>query len=328
MIVYYVQNRLSGMIKMPTVKIARTAIKDASILAQKKVNTFARNILHTRGGKIGSGMGLLIEALWGYFMNQILQEKKGEANQCELAWMYGHEYNDFACVIRDQEWDPGNKTGELFRIELKSMVTSADESKAHFDQLVNEISPNDLLVVIVWDWVSFDGIRVCPQVLDHFIDLARPIASLRDKLHIARGGSFVDPSHCTDKCKPTICTHAGEPLNENGKRERLSGPESTRVSQTVSYAANFGGLVRMLKTKSLESRSIFRSIRRDDDIANKYMSFIHRNFPDEEFNQYTMVEWQKLAKQLNIDCQNKGKREIVKLIREKYSDYMINLRAI
>ena len=45
----------------------------------------------------------------------------------------------------------------------------------------------------------------------------------------------------------------------------------------VSYAANFGGLVRMLKTNNSESRSKFRELRRDNRIVDEYVSFIHRN---------------------------------------------------
>lgn len=34
-----------------------------------EVNEFALKTLQTRGGRIGSGMGLLLEALWGYHLN-------------------------------------------------------------------------------------------------------------------------------------------------------------------------------------------------------------------------------------------------------------------
>ena len=47
-------------------------IKDISVKACMKMNEFSSNVLKTRGGRIGSGMGALLEALWGYMMNQII----------------------------------------------------------------------------------------------------------------------------------------------------------------------------------------------------------------------------------------------------------------
>lgn len=307
---------------------ARKAIVHASVDACREINFFALEVLHTRGGRIGSGMGTLLEALWGYFVNGQLDASKSEISRCELAWMYGHEYNDFACIVKDAEWDPTRRTGELLRIETKSMVASADESKAHFDQLQAGIGQHDLLVIIVWDWVPVDKLRVCPQVVDHFVGPAIPIARLRDELHIARGGSFVTGNRCPDDCRDTNCEHVGEPLNEQGKRERLSGPSSRRVSQTVSYAANFGGMVRMLKTNSDRARAIFRSIRQDDDIAHAYISFIHRNFKAEEINQYTSDEWKRLASLLKIEKVPGNKRKLAEFIQDNYAHYQDQLRDL
>jgi len=308
---------------------ARSAIVDASVDACRKINEFSKEVLHTRGGRIGSGMGTLLEALWGYFCNHNLSDNFGGDDSCELAWMYGHEYNDFALVISCQEWNPDNRSGELLRVEMKSMVVAADESKAHFDQIQRQITEYDLLAVLVWDWTNIDKNRVCPQILDHFIGPALPIAKLRDKLHIARGGSFVDPHKCPDGCSSNLCKHAGEPLNEQGKRERYTGPETRRVSTKVSYAANFGGMVRMLKTNSKNARDIFQLFRRDDDVANAYISFIHRNFPKEELSQYSASEWKKLAKVLGYK-QSKGlkKVQLVEEIRKRYSGYRGQLRNL
>jgi hypothetical protein len=308
---------------------AQLAIVKASVEACKKINVFSKEVLHTRGGRIGSGMGTLLEALWGYFTNHGLSKGIGLNRFCELAWMYGHEYNDFALVINEQEWNPISRKGEILRIEIKSMVTSADESKAHFDQIKRQLTEFDLLAVLVWDWIFLDDIRVCPQILDHFIGPALPIAHLRDSLHESRGGTFVDSQNCPDGCDPQSCKHTGEPLNEQGKRERISGPESRRVSEKVSYAANFGGMVRMLKTDSESAREVFRKLRREDEIAQAYISFIHRNFPKEELNQYTVAEWRRLGLLLNIQSlEGLRKEEVVKKIRESRPDYQNQLRDL
>ena len=67
----------------------------ATHAAVDEVNAFTAEVFHTRGGRIGSGMGGVIEALWGFHLNSILKRDKGI--EYELGWIYGHEYNDFAC---------------------------------------------------------------------------------------------------------------------------------------------------------------------------------------------------------------------------------------
>ncbi len=309
---------------------AKEILIAVSARACQKMNDFARNILKTRGGRIGSGMGSLMEALWGYYANCELNQAGEPNSQCEIAWMYEHAYNDFACILRDQEWNPESKHGELLRIEAKSMVKSADESKAHFDQLVSQIGEHDLLLVIVWDWIPLnDGsLKVCPQVLDHFLGFARPVANLRDALHLARGGFFIEPGNCPDQCLASPCPHVGEPLNEQKKRERITGPEASRVSKNVSYAANFGGMLRMLKTSSEQSRRIFREIRKQDETAHQYISVIYKNFPEEETNQYTISEWQSLASRIGIEYKKLKKENLVQQIREKHPYYQNDLRSI
>lgn len=78
---------------------AQDAVVAASVDACKKINVFAKEVLHTRGGRIGSGMGTLLEALWGYFTNHGIGGRFQGDDRCELAWMYGHEYNDFARLV-------------------------------------------------------------------------------------------------------------------------------------------------------------------------------------------------------------------------------------
>ncbi len=293
---------------------------------RERINTFAQDVFKTRGGRVGSGMGGLLESLWGYFMNTEISEHP-EVPNCEIAWLQDNEYNDFACVGRDSEWNASTKEGEFFRIEAKSMNSEADESKAHFDQLVSNLEPHDLLMVLVWKWVpAVDGIRVSPVVSDYFIGHASDVARLRDALHLARGGTFVDRTNCPDGCDRDLCQHHGEPLNASGKRERKGGPESTRPSQNVSFAANFGGLVRMLKTNSPTARRVLREIRKTNDTAHEYISFIHRNFPNEEKNQYLATEWKVVMDQLEISRDGKSMDLVLEQIRSIDPEYQEKLR--
>jgi hypothetical protein len=274
-------------------------------------------------------MGGLLEALWGYHINQVLLNEGGEAAACEIGWLACHGYNDFACILRDAPWTIEERVGELFRIEAKSMNVGADESKGHFDELVSRLNANELLLVLVWSWDPVDEFRVYPHIRDYFIGSALSVAVLRDRLHIARGGTFVDRAECPDRCAPDACIHQGEPLNASGKRERLSGPVSTRPSATVSYAANFGGLVRMLKTNSPAARDVFRSARANDPVAHAYISFIHRNYPDEESNQYLLAEWKILANRLELNVQGiNDKQRIIAAIRSAATNYRDLLRDI
>lgn len=274
-------------------------IKSISSTACENMNEFSSNVLKTRGGRIGSGMGALLEALWGYMMNQIIL-KRPELD-CEIAWFPDNQYNDFSCIKKDVDWNAATRDGEYFRIEVKSMNTGADESKAHFAALSKEIESNDVLLILVWEWRQIDASHYSPIVVDSFFDRASGVATLRDALHIARGGSFVEAGKCPDSCPSESCSHIGEPLNASGKRERLTGPEATRPSLKVSYAANFGGLVRMIKTDNETARSVFRRIREENDVADHYISFIHKNFPSEEKNQYTVAELKKVATALGLE---------------------------
>ena len=113
--------------------------------------------------------------------------------------------------------------------------------------------------------------------------------------------------------------------NAEGKRERLSGPKK-RKPANVSYAANFGGLIRMLKTNSKESQSLFRKIRKENSIANDYISFIHRNYQGEEASQYLIETWRELAANLGITLEpGMSKDEVITKIRNSNRDYMTAL---
>ena len=294
-----------------------------------KINDFSANVLRTRGGRFGSGMGSLLEALWCYYMNGELSGPQDSVHQApvEIAWIPEHEYNDFACVLRDQIWDPTTRTGELLRIEAKSMNTEVDEAKGHFDELTDRLGEHDLLLVLLWTWRRIDQFRSYPYISDHFIGQALSIAALRDSLHVARGGSFVDRTSCPELCESNTCNHHGEPINASGKRERLSGPTSRRPSG-VSYAANFGGLVRMLKTNSPGARHTFRDQRATNDVAHEYITFIHRNFAEEERNQYLRRDWEELADKLSITTGELTKDELIRIIRRESADYREELRFL
>jgi hypothetical protein len=294
----------------------------------RRINQFAAEVFRTRGGRIGSGMGTVLEAMWGYELNRVLRAGKGAPAGCELAWMYSHGYNDFACVLRDELWDPNTRQGELLRVEAKSMVASAGESKAHFDAIQAEIGKEDLLVLLVWDWMKIDVYGVSPRILRYYVGSALSVAKVRDELHLARGGSFVNPRACPDKCLPTSCTHGGEPLNEKGKRERLTGPESLRGSPKVSYAANFGGMVRMLKASSPDARARLRLLRRQDGEIHKFVSFIHETFPAEEENHYSIKEWRAVATKANVNAAGLAKPALVAEIRRKFPAYQDLLLTI
>ncbi|MCP5537029.1 MAG: hypothetical protein H7A51_12480 [Akkermansiaceae bacterium] len=242
------------------------------------VNAFTQKIFVTRGGRIGSGMGSVVEALWGFHVNRILKAEDGI--DYELGWIYGHEYNDFACVLTDEDWNPATKEGELFRIEVKSMVASADESKAHFDRLQHEFAQDELLAVFLWDWTQLekDSKNVYPAILDYFVGYALPIAKVRDSLHLERGGTFVARGACPDGCSASRCAHIGEPLNASGIRERRTGPDSSRGSG-VSYAANFGGLLRMLGSRGSKGKEILKREYASDATKARFIDFMARNFP-------------------------------------------------
>jgi hypothetical protein len=305
---------------------AVSIVRSEAPKALEALNQFAREGFKTRGGRLGSGMGSLLEALWVYFSNRALYNEGGEAADCEIGWLSDHEPNDFACVLRDAIWTPATREGELFRIEAKSMNLSVDESKAHFTELHSSMGQHDQLLILTWKWIEVDEWRFCPQVTDHLICPAKPVAALRDALHLARGGTFVQKGACPDDDEP--CAHIGEPLNAAGKRERKGGPEKTRPSANVSFANNFGGLVRMLKTDNANARAVFRKQRADSDTAHEYISFIHRNFPGEEINQYTIDNWREVGSKAGLVITKKNAKSIAEELRATVPAYQELLRQL
>ena len=307
---------------------AVTILTDDTPKAIETLNSFSHTAFRTRGGRLGSGMGSLLEALWVYFINKALLNEGGEARECEIAWLEDHEPNDFACVHRDARWTPGTREGELFRVEAKSMNIGVDESKGHFTELQKFIGPHDQLLVLTWHWENVDDWRVYPKVIDFILSPARPVAALRDALHIARGGTFVAAGVCPDHCTEDPCSHIGEPINAAGIRERISGPKSAK-GENVSAANNFGGLVRMLKTDNETARVEFRTLRKQDPVAHSFISFIHQNFPDEEANQYKADEWKQIALASGIDraaLRGITKENLIEMVRSTVSGYRELLR--
>lgn len=266
-----------------------------------------------------------MEAIWVYYMNNALANQGGIARNCEFVWLPDHQPADFACIIREADWKPESREGELFRIEAKSMNLGVEEAKGHFTNLKSETGPFDHLLVLLWSWTEHDKNYVWPRVHSYFLGPSLPIICMRDRLHLARGGSFVATDFCPDGCTRVPCTHAGEPLNESGKRERRSGP-ATCKPKGVDYAANFGGLVRMLKTSRKEARAAFRELRAHDEVCHKYISRIHEFYPDEELNQYSVGEWRNFAKSLGV-AGMAGKGEMRDAIRLAVPEYRERLRT-
>ncbi len=71
----------------------------------------------------------------------------------------------------------------------------------------------------------------------------------------------------------------------------------------------------MLKTDNQNARNIFREIRRQNAIADHYISFIHTNFPSEEKNQYTVAELRTVASMLGIEIHGGNKDVLYNAIR-------------
>lgn len=285
------------------------------------INDFTSRTFVTRGGRLGSGMGSLIEAMWVYYMNQVLFNDGGISRECEIGWLQDHEPADYACLYRGVEWLPNTKQGELFRIEAKSMNVGVDEAKGHFTNLIDETDTYDQLLILIWNWEDIGNYYSYPKILDYFIGNSRDIIQLRDTLHLARNGSFVQSGACPDGCDILVCSHVGEPLNSEGARERRSGP-ITRKPPRVEYAGNFGGLVRMIKTNNDYARQQFRQARRSSSTIHRYISFIHENFPNEELNHFKRQEWEEACIYIaNIDPKLLTKEQIRNAISQTNNNY-------
>lgn len=219
------------------------------------INSFSATHFHCLGGRLGSGLGSLLEALWAFYARHALNATI--PGEYEIAWMVENAYNDLAVVDAQETWNPSTRAGEVLRIEAKSMNLDAEETKGHFDALQSEIGEHDLLLVVVWKWVPIQpGSQVVyPRVLSEYMGNALEVARLRDALHLARGGSFVAARQCPDGCSGASCVHVGEPLNAKRRRERRTGPETAR-SGKISHAANFGGLKRMIAVRGPASTAL------------------------------------------------------------------------
>lgn len=237
------QNAGSMVVDDPDVCVG--TLKDSLLEVREAINDFTASRFHCLGGRMGSGMGSLMEALWAFYARHALS--KALSRDYEIAWMVDNAYNDFAVVSAQATWNPATRGGEILRIEAKSMNLDAVETKGHFDALQKEIGNHDLLLVLVWRWIALldDDQIVYPRVVGEYLGNALEIARLRDALHVARGGWFVSGARCPDGCDPAGCSHDGEPLNRAGTRERRFGPMASR-GKNVSHASNFGGLKRMI----------------------------------------------------------------------------------
>ena len=180
--------------------------------------------------------------------------------------------------------------------------------------------------MLLWRW-QVVGAHVQPVVKDYFLGPAREVCEVRDALHIARGGSFVDRAQCPDNCVPAQCRHHGEPLNASGKRERDTGPASCRVSQSTSYAANFGGMVRMLKADSKKARAELRRVCRSNSTSRGYVEFVWSHLPNEEANHFTAEEWRECAARHSVPTTGLGRDALVAAVRARVPGYRGDLLA-
>lgn len=83
----------------------------------------------------------------------------------------------------------------------------------------------------------------------------------------------------------------------------------------------------MIKTDNENARNKLREIRRENLVADEYISFIHRNYPNEEKNQYTVEELRKVANILGISHIGLTKDDLYTAIR-KIPNYQEELRTL
>ena len=82
----------------------------------------------------------------------------------------------------------------------------------------------------------------------------------------------------------------------------------------------------MLKTNNPESRTKFRNLRRSNQIIDEYISFIHRAYPNEEKNQFTLYELRSIAAEIGISGVSE-KEPLYHAIRST-NNYMNYLRKL
>lgn len=95
-------------VAVPEPVAAEAALQEAAPEVPALINRFCKRVFRTRGGRMGSGMGTLLEGLWLFAVNRQLARRDGSL--WELAWLPDHEYNDFALLRRGQAWDRGSRT--------------------------------------------------------------------------------------------------------------------------------------------------------------------------------------------------------------------------
>ncbi len=245
-------------------------IKQFQVLTLSAAKTMDKSYpFRTRRG--GGAMGLHLEKQLGKEVNVLLKLQEMELGELP------DQYNDYAVLEKDAYWDNETREGELFRVEVKSMEMDADESKAHFDVCIEQLNKYDMLVVLAWRWVTLPTRDTIPYVQDCFVSLAKPVAELRDELHLVRGGSFIDRADCPDGCEADQCIHHGASLNSKGFRETKEGPNSCRHPNT-SYMNNFGGLVRMTGARTKQAKQKLKELRKGNSTIDAYMRFLERNF--------------------------------------------------
>jgi hypothetical protein len=213
----------------------------------EKLNKFFSETFLVDSSEINYGhstrFGILFEAMWGYYM-------KGELEVLGymVKWICRNQYNDF--YISDLL---GNF---ICNIEVKTLCLDSDESKSHFDAIQSELLDTDLLFVSAWKWDVHDDLMK-PKITESKFFVSKEIAIMRDELHILRGGDFVNE----------------EPINASGYRERLSGPDENKPPK-VTHMANFGGLVRMLGTKSKTSKMKLQEYHDKGGTCKEYIDFV------------------------------------------------------
>jgi len=213
----------------------------------KKLNTFFSETFLVDSTEINYGhstrFGILFEAMWGYYMKREL-----EVLGYMVKWICKNQYNDFYIT------DPLGKF--ICNIEVKTLCLDSDESKSHFDALQSELLDTDLLFVSAWKWDVHDDLMK-PNITKSKFFVSKEIAIMRDELHILRGGDFINE----------------EPINASGYRERLSGPDKNKPSR-ITHMANFGGLVRMLGTKSRNSKVKLQDYHDNGGTCKEYIDFV------------------------------------------------------
>ena len=83
----------------------------ATPVACQEINRFARDVFLTRGGRMGSGMGVLLEVLWGYHVDKGRPARRVGNEGWEIGWLPDNEYNDFACLQCGATWSQRPSTG-------------------------------------------------------------------------------------------------------------------------------------------------------------------------------------------------------------------------